>query len=258
MSFRAVGFGTVVFRARDARLRVPQFATTSNAFCFTSRSSLNDYGPHIPFDMARTNGLHAVNGFHPPPSSILATRVGNGDDALEFNQDSFHQLLEESLGTDDNGQPNLGSDQSINHTLICIITKAGIDPFVRDLKDNPFQSNAAPSEREAQVSCCLDVIRTAIDRSPQVIFVKSVPEDHVAGEHQVPLYSWLLPKLLSLLVPIVSQGVRDGVLKVVDGMLTADDNKQGSAAFDFSLGCVTGTVSWLPSKDAANILLSHT
>lgn len=193
--------------------------------------------------MARTNGVHAVNGFHPPPSSILATRLGNADDALQFNQDSFNQLLEESLGTDENGQPNLGSDHSINHTLICIITKAGIDPFVQDLKDNPFQSNAAPSKTEAQVSCCLDVIRTAIDRSPQVIFVKSVPEDQVTGEHQVPLYSWLLPKLLPLLVPNVSQGVRDGVLKVADNVLTADDDKQGSAAFDYSLGCVTGIVS---------------
>ena len=194
--------------------------------------------------MAPANGVQPLNGFHPPPSSILATRVGSGDDAFEFNQDSFNQLLEESLGTDDNGQPNLGSDVSINHTLICIITKAGIDPYMRDLRDNPFQSNATPNKTVAQILSCLDVLRIAIERSPQVIFIQSVPEDQTTSQSSIPLYSWLLPKLLSLLIPAVSEGVRDGVLKVISGVLKADgDSLKGShdsVAFDFSLGCVTG------------------
>ena len=212
--------------------------------------------------MVRTNGVHAVNGFRPPPSSILATRVGDGDDALEFNEESFNQLLEESLGTDENGQPNLGSDASLNHTLICIITKAGIDPFIQDLRDNPFQSSTALSKTDAQISCCLDVIRTAIERSPQVIFVKSVPENLATGDDQVPLYSWLLSKVLPLLIPAVSQSVRDSVLKVVSAILLADvdDDKgsRGSAAFDFTLGCVTGIAYQVSYDDVANMLHSHT
>ena len=210
--------------------------------------------------MAPTNGAPSMNGFHHPPSSILAARVVNGDDSSDFNQDSFTQLLEESLGIDENGQPNLGSDQSVNHKLICIILKAGIDSFLRDLRENPFQSNGASSKIEAQISCCLDVVRTAIERSASVISTKSVPEDQTAGVTQVPLYGWLLPKLFRLLVPLVSETVRDSVLKAVKAVLLADEDtlngSQGNAVFDFALGCVTGMLPPLRLRQSFSQFIS--
>ena len=219
---------------------------------FTSNLPLHD--AELVLNMAPANGVHSLNGFHPPPSSILATRVVNGDDSSDFNQDSFNQLLEESLGTDENGQPNLGSDVSINHKLICIIIKAGVHPFLRDLRDNPFQSNGAPSHTDAQISCCLDVIRTSIGRSPQIVFTKSVPEDQASSGTQIPLYSWLIPKLLPLLITGVSEAVRDAALKSIDAVLAADEDilrgSQGNAVFDFILGCVTG-MALAPSSSAS-------
>jgi serine/threonine-protein kinase ATR len=194
--------------------------------------------------MPPSNGVQSVNGFRPPPSSILAARVVNGDDSSDFNQASFNQLLEESLGTDEDGQPNLGSDISINHKLICIVVKAGIDPFIQDTKDNPFQSTAAAAKVNSQFSCCLDVIRTAIQRSPDVSFVKSVPEELIYGGKQRPLYAWLIPKLVPVLSPTSAEVIRDGILKVLDVILTieGDDLKgsQGNAVFEFALGCVSG------------------
>ena len=191
------------------------------------------------------NGAQAVNGFHAPPSSILATRVVNGNDSADFNQASFNQLLEESLGTDENGEPNLGSDTSINHKLICIIVKAGVDAFIEDAQDNPFQSSRSTSKDHAQFSSCLDVICIAIVKAPEVIFVKSTPEHSPSGNVQTPLYVWLIPKLLPLLRPNTPHNSREGILKLISAILAADNDplkgSQGNNVFDFILGCVTGT-----------------
>lgn len=196
--------------------------------------------------MAPRNGTQYPNGFNLPPSSILAARVVNGDATSDFDQASFNQLLEESLGADENGQPNLGSDVQVNHKLICIILKAGVDPTIRDTKDNPFQSNGPSSKDSAQFPCCLDVIRTAIERSPEVIYVKSVPEDQISSNTSLPLFVWLIPKLLPVLAENAVTGSREAIIKVITETLVADGHvlkgSQGKFVFDFIMGCVSGTV----------------
>jgi hypothetical protein len=210
---------------------------------------------NIASDMAPTNGVRHAIGFEPPPSSILATHVVHGDDSSDLNQASFNQLLEESLGTDENGQPNIGSDVSINHKLICIVIKAGIDPFIRDTKENPFHSNKALSKDDAQFSCCLDVIRTAIERSPETLFSSSAPEGHTRSKNQTPLYSWLVPKLLSLLTSSTPENARNGILRLLNVVLVADDDvlrgSGGNTLFGFTLGCATGTLGASASKTLA-------
>jgi hypothetical protein len=67
---------------------------------------------------------------------------------------------------------------------------------------------------------CLEVIQLVIQRSPQVIAVKS---DHRQDDPDwtPPLYTWLFPRLLPLLVSSQPVQVRDGVSAIYDAILHA-------------------------------------
>ena len=88
--------------------------------------------------MALANGLtevHSkVNGRQDEPlPSTLAAHLApvNGVGEPGFDHLSFDALLDEALGCDDNGQPNLGNDVGVNQTLIRVIFEAGIDPILK-------------------------------------------------------------------------------------------------------------------------------
>ncbi|KIW57017.1 hypothetical protein PV05_05622 [Exophiala xenobiotica] len=164
--------------------------------------------------MAPVLAVRPTNGFEPPPSSMLATHVVQGNGVPEFDRDSFSQLLAEALGSDEQGRSNLGADVAVNHKLICIIFQVGID---RALEENPFQSAAVAGKAAPQLRTCLEVLQLAIERSPQVLFVKSEDND-VLGQGSV-LYCWLIPRLIPLLT---YDGLRDTVQQVLDTMLQGD------------------------------------
>ena len=156
-----------------------------------------------PFDGQRLTNGHASGGAHrPPPSSILATHFapvhGSGSVSTlpDFDKNSFDLLLEESLGQDEHGEPNLGTDIGTNHKLISVLFKAGIDRTFGQ-SENPF--DAYPIGRDGlQIQLCLDVIKLAVERSPRVLFVPTPYSEASPGE-EIPLYAWLIPKLLVLL-----------------------------------------------------------
>lgn len=138
---------------------------------------------------------------NPPPSSILATHLApvNGNGAgSHFDRESFAQLLEESLGTDDEGHPNLGNDVSINHKLICVIVKAGLDHVLHQPRD-PFLANEEESEVVLEACNCLEVLELAIVRCPLVVFELSGENEPNEGDRDVPLFLWLFPRLLRFL-----------------------------------------------------------
>lgn len=159
-----------------------------------------------------------TNGFQPPPSSMLVTHVVHGNGVPDFDRDSFNQLLAEALGSDEQGQSNLGNDVSVNHKLICIIFQVGIE---RALEENPFQAATGAGKADSQLKTCLDVLQLAIERSPQVLFVKSdSPGSDVSGT--CALYSWLIPRLVPLLAGSRNTGIHDSVLQVFNAMLESD------------------------------------
>lgn len=169
--------------------------------------------------MAPVLAARQSNGFEPPPSSILATHVVHGRGVPDFDQDNFNQLLAEALGSDEQGNSNLGSDVAVNHKLICIIFQVGIE---RVLEDNPFQSTAAAGRATSQLKTCLEVLQLAIERSPQVLFVRSDPQGNSLSGQACPLYCWLVPRLLPLVGTCLIDETRDAVLEVFNAMLEAD------------------------------------
>lgn len=194
--------------------------------------------------MAAVNGMRRPNGFEPPPSSILASRIVNGDDTIELNQASFNQLLAESLGNDEFGQPNLGGDASVNLKVIEIVLKAGVDPALRENVENPFRSTGIQARSNSQFLTCLEVIRTAVTRSPSVLFAKTSTIARGEDVTAQPLYTWLLPKILSALTPQSSPECTEAVKEVLStcieqGGLRGLTSSQHNPVGDLLLGCAS-------------------
>jgi hypothetical protein len=154
--------------------------------------------------MAPVNG-HRLGSYVPEngkmnarsPPSILAAHIApaNGNALPDVDPKIFAQLIEECLAYDDGGQPRVGTDVAVNHRLICVIVKVGIDPVSID-QDDPFE---AQSRNGDQVTRCLEVIDIAIQRSPLVLYALSGTDDLGPEDHMVPLFAWLIPKLLSVI-----------------------------------------------------------
>jgi hypothetical protein len=217
-----------------------------------------------PFNGERLTNGHASGGAHrPPPSSILATHFapvhGNGSVSTlpDFDKNSFDLLLEESLGHDEHGEPNLGTDIGTNHKLISVLFKAGIDRTFGQ-SENPF--NAYPVGRDGvQIQLCLDVIKLAVQRSPRVLFVPTPHSEAIPGE-QIPLYALLVPKLLVLLTTCeepkksFNEKVR-GVLAAVlgAGSLCSKPTSLCSTISAFFYGCSEALLQNLESSEPSSV-----
>jgi hypothetical protein len=150
---------------------------------------------HIASSQGPENGN--AKGRLPPPASILATHIApvNGNALPDVDPKIFGQLIEECLGYDEDAQPRVPTDVAVNHRLICMIVKVGIDPTSTD-PDDPFEAQGRVSDH---VTRCLDVVDIAIRRSPSVLYALSGTDDLGPEDHNVPLFMWLIPKLLWLL-----------------------------------------------------------
>ena len=146
--------------------------------------------------------------------------IGISSALPDFDKASFDLLLEESLGHDDFGEPNLGTDIDTNHKLISVLFKAGIDRAFGNSK-NPFNAYDAGRD-ELQFVSCLDVINLAVQRSPGVLFVLTTPAE-LSVHEAVPLYVWLMPKLLALLSADQStRKINQKIQEVLEALLSAE------------------------------------
>ncbi|KIX95534.1 uncharacterized protein Z520_08654 [Fonsecaea multimorphosa CBS 102226] len=198
--------------------------------------------------MAPVHAARQTNGFEPPPSSLLATHVVHGNGVTDFDQDNFNQLLAEALGSDDQGQPNLGADVAVNHKLISIVFQIGIEPV---LEENPFRSATATGRGDSQFRTCLEVLQVAIERSPQVVYVKSDAQGAPTAGNGPPLCSWLIPTLLPLVALAQGNLARDVVLELFSSMVDADrkctTTYSCDIVLDFLRNCVSGILSVVES-----------
>jgi hypothetical protein len=194
--------------------------------------------------MAAINGTRQNGALDPPPSSILATRIASHASVPELNQVSFEQLLAESLGNDENGQPNLGSDININLKVVEIVLKAGIEPTLVPRNDDPFAGNPS-REAESRFLSCLQVIKTAVERSPKVLFGDTATDG--SGSSMRPLYSLLIPKLFSAYIPGSSPerkaALEQALITCIRGQGHPGVQALRLAMLDFTIGCMTGKCS---------------
>lgn len=178
-----------------------------------------------------------VNGSQPPQSSLIAAHLAPtvGSTIPHFDREDFALLLKESLGTDEDGQPNLGTDMKLNHKLMCVIIKAGLDTI--DLRsDDPFRKD---NEYHDQIQRCLEVIALAVERTPEAVFLSSELEDLGPQAENDPLYFWVIPKLLSLLILDIddSKLIAENVWPLLGKILASE--KRCSISFDHCISIST-------------------
>jgi hypothetical protein len=195
----------------------------------------------------RLNG-HGQIEVNAPPSSILATRLAltNGSDAPAFDTESFAQLLDACLSFEDDGEPSLGSDVAVNQRLITLIVNAGID---RVSTGSHALSDDQGREGE-QLARCLEVIDAAIQKSPDVLFSLSDLDASDPNNYNVPLFAWLMIKLLPFLgdgnnpnYAIVSKA-KAVICTIISAATRCNSNNGGSgAASAFIISCISGRTS---------------
>ena len=184
------------------------------------------------------------NGFEPPPSSMLAIRMADENDSIELNQTSFNQLLEESLGNDENGQPNLGADATVNLKVVEIVIKAGIDAYLTASQEGPFEVEVMD---KSQFLICLQVIKTAIERSPNILTARTGAGVYGTRSKDVPLYAWLLPRLVSALMPSSPSDIGLAVSQLIRVCIQSPSDRQlghSDAIADFLLGCISVLIAY--------------
>lgn len=177
-----------------------------------------------PANAATSRRGATVNGLSKsaePPSAIAAHLApglsADGWRGPQHDQESLAQLLREVLGNQD-GQVNLDTDVNVNHKLICVIAKAGLDISKHD---DPFSSN---DQVEQQTLDCLEVVDVAIRKTPEVLHHTSEPDELGQEIVNAPLFTWLLPQLLSLFGTCTEGAVRNKVFRVLSNIVVAQSH----------------------------------
>jgi serine/threonine-protein kinase ATR len=144
-----------------------------------------------------TNGLATTNGHTnlPPPSTIAAQIVQNASN-LHARHDaaakvSFGELVKEFLQhpSTDESDPQLVA-------LICVIVEAGLEGL---FKDDPF----AQDQQRQQGIDSISALILIIQKKPHLLIsAKDSDED---SSPQPPLFVWLFPKLLGLMLHVTLQ-----------------------------------------------------
>ncbi|PGH17548.1 hypothetical protein AJ79_01148 [Helicocarpus griseus UAMH5409] len=147
-----------------------------------------------------------------PASSILAAHLvphlsPGPNQRHAISRETFSQLRQEILGQDEGGQSNLEDNITDVHNLICVVIKAGLQPS--------FKPRVSGEEMEGQVLDCLDIIRLAVQRSPQVLYEISDPEILGKKDIHAPLFAWLIHELFSLLFTWSQGSIHDKVYSLL-------------------------------------------
>ena len=168
-------------------------------------------------------GNTARNAAAEVPQSTLAAQIVNNlsttnGQALPDGQGNLGQLLSEILGTGQ-GTPNddsaIETDLNVNYKLVSVVTRAGLevllhdDPFVRTERLLPQAMNS------------ISVIQLTIQRTPDVLFVSASAGTDARERSGLPMYIWLMPKLLQLLGRKDVEACQDSLLELLSVILQA-------------------------------------
>ena len=144
------------------------------------------------------NGLRdAGHATRLPSTGAIAARLAPTA-STTFQETRSHNLsllLEESLGADEHGQPNLGTDLSLNHKLLSLVLEAGLDQFVAQHVDPSDDSD----ENQDQISKCLKLVGLIVEKTPNALLLPSNSERSSLDAGEAPIFAWLIPRLLSVL-----------------------------------------------------------
>lgn len=173
--------------------------------------------------MAGQNAIKSRRGFGKqvsragePTSSLIASHIAphlasGPNRGYGIDRETLSQLRQEILGHEETGTPNFDDNVNDIQNLICVIVKAGLEPSLKLRKSSSLQRE----DSVGQTRDCLDIIRLAIQRTPNVLYENTNPEILGKDVPQVPLFAWLIPHALVLLCTWDEKSVQELACQVI-------------------------------------------
>lgn len=140
------------------------------------------------FSTSKTNRSDVAETVSSTLAAQLVPRLSSqGDQTRILTKEAFSQLRHELL---EGKYSQLLSNDSVADVkkLLCIALKAGLEPCIKD-------QGRHREDLANQLWDCLDIIQAVVDKAPLVLVEVADPEI-LGNDEQVPLYSWLLVRLL--------------------------------------------------------------
>ena len=181
----------------------------------------------------------------PPKSTLAAQLVNHFTDGKKHSrnqdQETFRQLLQEVLGSEDEQQPRteaIETDSVVNYKLIYVIFKAGLEPLH---SEDPFGKQ---DERHKQANDSLAAIELTVRRNPEVLFAAPSSQE-TDPKLRGPLFLWLVPKLLNLTGKSQDCEITDCVIQLVKTSLINEKKVQSKGGninliLKYLKGCIKG------------------
>lgn len=163
----------------------------------------------------------AQESSEPPPSTLAANLVNNlsarrNSVTAEVPEDFQRLLLEVAeTGEAEYGEENLDVKLQHHHKLIYVVAKAVLEPLTQD---NPF---ANTGHQIQQASEAIDILIATIKETPEVLLHVSSAQDCFRVGSPIPLWIWLIPKLLTLLGREGCDALKDKIQEFIHVSITS-------------------------------------
>jgi len=181
----------------------------------------------------------------PPPSTLAAQLVNHLTDGKKHSknqdQETFRQLLREVLGAESehNSQARMhDTDHDVNYKLVYVIVKAGLETLTNG---DPFGGQAG---RSTQAIDSLTAVEYTLIKSPEILFILTSGQEFDPNPH-LPLFLWLIPKLLAVAGQVQDDTVIDRILKLLKTTVSLEKKIHIKGVRIYSIvkyiqGCVKG------------------
>lgn len=189
----------------------------------------------------------------PPPSTLTAQLVNHLTDGKKHskNQDeeTFRQLLREILGAEGEQSSQTQThetDNVVNCKLVYVIVKAGLETLTNR---DPFGGQA---EQSRQAIDSLIAVEYTLRKNPESLFILTASQESVTTPH-VPLFLWLIPKLLAIAGQVQDNAVINRVLELLKTIVSLGKKTHRKGIRICSItkyirGCVKGQPADLVGK----------
>ncbi|KAL8715001.1 MAG: hypothetical protein Q9220_000958 [cf. Caloplaca sp. 1 TL-2023] len=153
------------------------------------------------------------------PASTLAAQIvdqlaSSQSNIRHHDRESFNLLLEEILDVNRNvwnaagDAGDAGAETAINSKLICVLVRAGLRGAPDGLPAEEYQQNVV------DVLKTLEAIDLTLSRSPTALFHQVPPIDSQL-DPRLPLFAWLIPRLLQEVRSIEFDAIEQNVADVI-------------------------------------------
>ncbi|KAI9844262.1 MAG: serine/threonine-protein kinase M1 [Sclerophora amabilis] len=193
-----------------------------------------------------------------PPPSTRAAQIVQDLSEVDGNQqektrEKLEELITELLGTEGSSlrdENAIDAGLNLNSKLIIVVTRAGLEILCHD---DPF---ANLDYMLPQASNSLLVIESAIERAPKVLFTDVFEDAGASQTPPLPLYIWLLPRIIVLLEHENADGLKENLIACLRTVLQetfrcSSTWSESDLVTSYIRCCITSILSYLEDESSS-------